>query len=285
MTSWWQRARGRGIALALAIALAHLLAGCAGLGSDGADLGARSVEAQQALIRDQVSKAWVAPKSFAKGLPRPLAASLAVTLDPDGTVKVVKILRRSGQRDYDASLVKAVADASPLPLSRDPAVAPHFRVVDIDFASDPARPELALVEPHAAGHTYVSPPAPTARGAPANTDVVGVASALAASGVLSAVPEREARPVTHTARAHPTTRGSRSVAARAAKNGKGKVVASRSGTARASGGRSTVARPAATAKTTRATAAAKKPAAPKVVPKDVAARTVAAANTKKPRPK
>lgn len=275
MTSWWQRTHGRGIALALAIAVAHLLTGCAGLGSDGDDLGARSVEAQQALIRDRVGKTWVAPKSFAKGLSRPLAASLAVTLDPDGTVKVVKILRRSGQRDYDASLVKAVADASPLPLSKDPAVAPHFRVVNIDFASDPARPELAMVEPHAAGHTYVSPPAPTARGAPANTDVVGVASALAASGMLSAVPEREARLVTHTARAHPTTRGSRSVAARAAKNGKGKVVASRS----------TAARPAATAKTTRATAAAKKPAAPKVVPRDVAARTVAAANTKKPRPK
>ena len=118
--------------LAAAILVAALATGCAGTGgSNGPD----SYEGAQSQFRTRVQQAWVAPKSFAKS-PRELSATVRISSDDTGAVKEVKLLRRSGRRDFDASVVKAVLDASPLPVVRDPALATRLRSLELELGTD-----------------------------------------------------------------------------------------------------------------------------------------------------
>lgn len=117
---------------AVAFCAAVLFAGCAGpSGPTGPD----SYEAAQSEFRARVQQAWVAPKSFAK-TPRALSTTVRISSDTTGAVKEVKMVRRSGRRDFDASVVKAVLDASPLPVARDPALATRLRSLELELGTD-----------------------------------------------------------------------------------------------------------------------------------------------------
>ncbi len=126
-------------AAALCVALLAL-GGCATTASD-AEAAKRaqpvSYESQHALIRARIEQAWVEPRSLAKK-PRALAAELRITTDAQGTVKQVKFLKRSGSKDYDASLVKAVLDASPLPMPGDAQLAARFQDFQLRMQYPPA---------------------------------------------------------------------------------------------------------------------------------------------------
>lgn len=128
MTSTLRAAR----LLAAACLIAGLLTGCAG---SGGPTGPDSYEAAQTQFRSRVQQAWVAPKSFAK-TPRALSTTVRISSDATGAVKEVKMIRRSGRRDFDASVVKAVLDASPLPVVRDPALATRLRSLELELGTD-----------------------------------------------------------------------------------------------------------------------------------------------------
>ena len=65
----------------------------------------------------------------AGGPPIQFADSLICCSDDTGAVKEVKMIRRSGRRDFDASVVKAVLDASPLPVAQ--VIGLHLRALPI----------------------------------------------------------------------------------------------------------------------------------------------------------
>ncbi|HMV38100.1 MAG TPA: TonB family protein [Plasticicumulans sp.] len=127
MTSTLRAAR----LLAAACLIAGLLTGCAGSGPSGPD----SYEAAQTQFRSRVQQAWVAPKSFAK-TPRALSTTVRISSDATGAVKEVKMIRRSGRRDFDASVVKAVLDASPLPVAQDKALATRLQSLELELGTD-----------------------------------------------------------------------------------------------------------------------------------------------------
>lgn len=115
--------------LLAALCAASLLAGCAQSGPQ-TPVGPSSQEAQAAELHNRVKQVWVVPRSLQKS-PRALSARLLINCDDAGNVKTVKLLKRTGARDVDASLVKAVLDASPLPMPADKARAAQFHSLEL----------------------------------------------------------------------------------------------------------------------------------------------------------
>jgi len=72
-------------------------------------------EAYYRYLRDVVTSNWMIPKELAS---EKLTCNINITIDPDGSVRDVQIMKSSGIDDFDDSVLQAVKRSSPLrPLS------------------------------------------------------------------------------------------------------------------------------------------------------------------------
>jgi TonB family protein len=88
------------------------------------------IDRQKESIQAYVTDRWARPAHWAG-----LSCTLQITLMSTGKVLQVAVLKGSGDPDFDASLVTAVRDASPLPLPADPALFDSFQQLDMVFDS------------------------------------------------------------------------------------------------------------------------------------------------------
>ena len=64
-----------------------------------------------------------------------LSAQVRIVLLPDGEVRSILFLKRSGNQAFDASIEAAINKASPLPVPSDAALFNQFRSVTFNFSS------------------------------------------------------------------------------------------------------------------------------------------------------
>jgi colicin import membrane protein len=84
------------------------------------------------LIRSQITRNWIFPASYQKGM----KCKVLVRLIPSGDVVSVRILQSSGNIAFDRSVEMAVNKASPLPVPKsDSGLFDHFR--EVEFVFDP----------------------------------------------------------------------------------------------------------------------------------------------------
>lgn len=87
-----------------------------------------TVERHLALIQARVMDRWMRPARWAG-----LSCTLRLTLMSTGKVLQVTVVRSSGDPEYDASMMTAVRNASPLPLPADPALFYRFQQLEMAF--------------------------------------------------------------------------------------------------------------------------------------------------------
>ena len=92
-----------------------------------------SIDRQREAIREYVMDRWARPTRWAG-----LSCTLQVTLMSTGKVLQVAVYQSSGDPDFDASLLTAVRDASPLPLPSDPSLFDSFQQMEMVFDSTAA---------------------------------------------------------------------------------------------------------------------------------------------------
>jgi colicin import membrane protein len=81
-------------------------------------------------IYDAIKREWsIPPKSDE------LSAQVRIVLLPDGEVRSILFLKRSGNSAFDASIEAAIEKASPLPVPSDAALFSQFRSVTFNFSS------------------------------------------------------------------------------------------------------------------------------------------------------
>lgn len=89
------------------------------------------IDRYRALIRQKVSRNWVAPPGATKGL----KCVVEVHLVPGGEVVDAKVTKSSGNAAFDRSVESAVYKASPLPWPAQQDLADYFR--DLEFTFNP----------------------------------------------------------------------------------------------------------------------------------------------------
>ena len=84
------------------------------------------VSKYKGLIRSQITRNWIFPASYQKGM----KCKVLVRLIPSGDVVSVRIIQSSGNNAYDRSVERAVNKASPQPVPKsDTGLFDHFREV------------------------------------------------------------------------------------------------------------------------------------------------------------
>ena len=84
------------------------------------------------LIRSQITRNWIFPASYQKGM----KCKVLVRLIPSGDVVSVRIIQSSGNSAFDRSVEMAVNKASPLPVPKSSTgLFDHFR--EVEFVFDP----------------------------------------------------------------------------------------------------------------------------------------------------
>ena len=84
------------------------------------------------MIRNQITRNWIFPASYQKGM----KCKVLVRLIPSGDVVSVRILQSSGNDAFDRSVEQAVRKASPLPVPKpDSGMFDQFR--EVEFVFDP----------------------------------------------------------------------------------------------------------------------------------------------------
>ena len=84
------------------------------------------------LIKSQITRNWILPASYQKGM----KCKILVRLIPSGDVVSVQITQSSGNKAFDRSVELAVNKASPLPVPKSGAgLFDHFR--EVEFVFDP----------------------------------------------------------------------------------------------------------------------------------------------------
>lgn len=84
------------------------------------------------LIRSQITRNWIFPASYQKGM----KCKILVRLIPSGDVVSVRIIQGSGNSAFDNSVEMAVYKASPLPVPKsNTGLFNHFR--EVEFVFDP----------------------------------------------------------------------------------------------------------------------------------------------------
>ena len=84
------------------------------------------------LIRSQITRNWIFPASYQKGM----KCKVLVRLIPSGDVVSVRIIQGSGNSAFDRSVEMAVNKASPLPVPKSSTgLFDHFR--EVEFVFDP----------------------------------------------------------------------------------------------------------------------------------------------------
>jgi colicin import membrane protein len=81
-------------------------------------------------IYDAIKREWSIPPQSAE-----LSAQVRIVLLPDGEVRSILFLKRSGNNAFDASIEAAIQKASPLPVPVDAALFNQFRSVTFNFSS------------------------------------------------------------------------------------------------------------------------------------------------------
>ena len=90
------------------------------------------VSKYKGMIRSQITRNWIFPASYQKGM----RCKVLVRLIPSGDVVSVRILQSSGNIAFDRSVEMAVNKASPLPVPKsDTGLFDHFR--EVEFVFDP----------------------------------------------------------------------------------------------------------------------------------------------------
>lgn len=90
------------------------------------------VSKYKGLIRSQITRHWIFPASYQKGM----KCKILVRLIPSGDVVSVRITQSSGNSAFDRSVEMAVNKASPLPVPKsDTGLFNHFR--EVEFVFDP----------------------------------------------------------------------------------------------------------------------------------------------------
>lgn len=84
------------------------------------------------LIKSQITRNWIFPASYQKGM----KCKVLVRLIPSGDVVSVRIIQSSGNSAFDRSVEMAVNKASPLPVPKSSTgLFDHFR--EVEFVFDP----------------------------------------------------------------------------------------------------------------------------------------------------
>lgn len=84
------------------------------------------------LIRSQITRNWIFPASYQKGM----KCKILVRLIPSGDVVSVRVIQSSGNSAFDRSVEMAVNKASPLPVPKSSTgLFDHFR--EVEFVFDP----------------------------------------------------------------------------------------------------------------------------------------------------
>lgn len=90
------------------------------------------VSKYKGLIRSQITRNWIFPASYQKGM----KCKILVRLIPSGDVVSVRIIQSSGNSAFDRSVEMAVNKASPLPVPKSSSrLFDHFR--EVEFVFDP----------------------------------------------------------------------------------------------------------------------------------------------------
>lgn len=90
------------------------------------------VSKYKGLIRAQITRSWIFPASYQKGM----KCKILVRLIPSGDVVSVRIVQSSGNSAFDRSVEMAVNKASPLPVPKSSSgLFDHFR--EVEFVFDP----------------------------------------------------------------------------------------------------------------------------------------------------
>lgn len=84
------------------------------------------------LISDKISRNWIQPPSYKKGM----VAVLEIKILPSGEVVSVTVVKSSGDPAFDRSAELAARKASPLPLPDDPEIVSQMRELTITFDPD-----------------------------------------------------------------------------------------------------------------------------------------------------
>jgi colicin import membrane protein len=79
------------------------------------------------LILNDIGQRWILPQGLAKGL----SCQLALSLDPNGKVLDVKLVRSSGNPVLDRSAITAVLKASPLPVPTESLLKNQFKQITL----------------------------------------------------------------------------------------------------------------------------------------------------------
>ena len=86
----------------------------------------------KSLIRNQITRNWIFPASYQKGM----KCKILVRLIPSGDVVSVRVIQSSGNSAFDRSVEMAVNKASPLPVPKSGSgLFDHFR--EVEFVFDP----------------------------------------------------------------------------------------------------------------------------------------------------
>ena len=84
------------------------------------------------LIRSKITRKWIFPASYQKGM----KCKILVRLIPSGDVVSVRVIQSSGNSAFDRSVEMAVNKASPLPVPKSSTgLFDHFR--EVEFVFDP----------------------------------------------------------------------------------------------------------------------------------------------------
>lgn len=90
------------------------------------------VSKYKSLIRGQITRNWIFPASYQKGM----KCKVLVRLIPSGDVISVRVVQSSGNSAFDRSVEMAVSKASPLPVpNSSTGLFDHFR--EVEFVFDP----------------------------------------------------------------------------------------------------------------------------------------------------
>ena len=84
------------------------------------------------MIRSQITRNWIFPASYQKGM----KCKVLVRIIPGGDVVSVRIIESSGNIAFDQSVEQAVRKAAPLPVPKaDSGLFDQFR--EVEFVFDP----------------------------------------------------------------------------------------------------------------------------------------------------
>lgn len=105
-----------------------------------------SVPYYRGLIRAYIERFWAAPEGTDTAERR---CVLKIEVDDDGAVRRIGVIQAGGDFAFDAAAVKAVRDASPLPLPDNPDVRAKFKSFRLLFAPEIPQPRPGTPRPAA----------------------------------------------------------------------------------------------------------------------------------------